>query len=260
MKSFDYSPGRVMSASHIRKSVWKRTPFGHITIRTIRILAVFFAAFLTILMWNNSALAVDRSVRLDFEPAKISANPANGEFLYDGYAPLTLPSGLRLALQTVNIPLRTTGERPTVSISVERGEALGTIDPALFSQVDIPTADDGRYDNVRPALANLFAGGFTGAEVADIRMTTQSPAQSAMVQLALSPYQIDSVGNVFAVKGVTVTFSSSSSMTVGAPQFGLTTDGQSFTSGALYRSPTATMNYVIVTNKTLEPEMQRLAD
>ena len=253
MKSLDYNPGRVMSSSHILKSVWQRTSFGQVT---IRIFAVFFAVFLTILMWNNSAQAVDQSVRLDFEPAKISANPAQGEFLYDGYAPLTLPSGLRLALQTINIPLQTTGERPIVSISVDRGEILGAIDPALFSQVDIPTADDGRYDNVRPALADLFEGGFTGAEVADVRTI----AQGAVVQMALSPYQVDSIGNVFAVKGVTVTFSSSSSLSIGAPQTGSLPASRLLSSSALHRSPTTAMQYVIVTNKTLQPEMQRLAD
>ncbi len=206
----------------------------------------------------SSALAESKALRLGFDETKISADPANSAFLYSDYSPLTLPSGLRLAVQTVTIPIQTAGETPTITVTTERGDWIGAIAPESFAQVDIPTADDRRYDEVRPAIAELFENGFSGAFLEAIRPS----ANGAVAQLTISPYEIDSAGNVYAVKGITLSVDAATQVIIGEPQYGAASSSpfSSPSASPLLGSSATSMNYIIVTNKTLEPEMQRLAD
>jgi Peptidase family C25/FlgD Ig-like domain len=204
----------------------------------------------------SSALATEQSLQIGFDEAKLSADPARASFLYDGYAPLILPSGLQLGVQTVKAPLYTAGEPPVIDIIIERGRLLGVINPELLSSVDVATADDGRYDAVTPAVAELFSNGFEGALLNSIRPT----ANGAVAQLTLSPYQIDSSGNVYSITGITLKISSLSAVEIGELQFGPSLRSPLLSSGGLLHPPTSTVTYLIITNKTLEPQMKRLAD
>ncbi len=245
MKTRDQIPGRVKATS---KKTYPTPKRGRII---LAIFAMLFGVF-----FHNSAFAIDKALRIGFDNTKLSADQANSAFLYDGYSPLVLPSGLQLAVQIVKVPLITAGETPTIDFTFERGELLGVVSPESFARVDIPTADDGRYDNIRPALAELFENGFEGALLNNI----QSTSNGAVAQLTLSPYQIDSLGNVYSLTAITVKVSSATAVEIGEPQFGPQTTGPSLSSGALLGSSATTVNYLIITNKTLEPQMKRLAD
>ncbi len=249
MKTRDQIPGRVKATS---KKTYPLPKPGRII---LAICSILFGV-----LFHNSAHAIDKALRIGFDNTKLTTNPAKAAFLYNGYSPLVLPSGLQLAVQVVRIPLVTAGETPKVEIALERGDLLGVVDPEMFARVDIPTADDGRYDAIRPALADLFENGFEGASLNNLQLTPNG----AVALLTVSPFQIDSLGNVYSLTAVTINVNSTTAIEIGepqfGPQFGAQTSNPALSSQAFLGAPAATMNYLIITNKTLQPQMQRLAD
>ncbi|MFQ5608101.1 MAG: C25 family cysteine peptidase, partial [Candidatus Zixiibacteriota bacterium] len=215
---------------------------------------------LALVSLNLTAFGAEKSVTLDYPSSERRMALADGFLGYAGFSTVSLPSGLRLALETVKLPLQTSGRVTDISFSSEAREYLGAIDPAALRTVDIPTADDGRYGHVRPPLSELFTDGFNAPVAAELVYDENGLA----VQLTVSPYEIDAAGNVYAREGLTIRIQSLSALTVGKPIIGAPTVSESIIDELTTQSNAApgasTPEFLIITNIELEPQMRRLAE
>lgn len=197
-----------------------------------------------------------KTVTISFSAADRLVDLERGTLEFDGFLSQSLPSGLRLALETLTIPITGNEQAISANASFAVRELLGSIDPNLLGLIDIPTADDDRYNNVRPALADFFVDGFSAPPTAALGVVNGLQ----VVRLTISPYEITRDGSVYALGELNVTLHSAAPLTVGQPVFGeyspQTTGGPIFTTGFAGANPV----FIIITNETLSGEMQRLAE
>lgn len=212
------------------------------------------ASVLTLVSLTQGASGSEKTVTINFSAQDRLLDLERGILEFDGFSSQSLPSGLRLALETVIIPL--TGNGTSASVSFGSRELVGSIDPNLLSAVDIPTADDDRYDYVRPALAEFFVDGFKAPLSAELVVINGGQ----VVRMTVSPYEITADGSVYALSGLQVTLQSDAPLTVGEPVFGAYAP---HTMGGLNRSAgvfAADPEFIIITNEALSREMTRLAE
>ncbi len=212
------------------------------------------ASVLALVSLTQIASGSEKTVTIDFATQDRRLDLGQGTLEFDGFSSQDLPSGLSLALETVTIPVA--GNATSVSVSFGSRELVGSIDPNLLSSVDIPTADDDRYDLVRPALAEFFVDGFKAPLSADL----VGANSGQVVRMTISPYEIMSDGSVFALRDLIVTLQSATPLTVGEPVFGeyipQSEAGPNRSAGFSVSYP----ELIIITNETLSGEMQRLAE
>lgn len=212
------------------------------------------ASVLALVSLTQIASGAEKKVTINFSAQDRRLDIGQGTLEFGGFSSQYLPSGISLALETVTIPV--SGNATSASVSFGSRELVGSIDPNLLSSVDIPTADDDRYDFVRPALAEFFVDGFKAPLSADLVIVNGSQ----VVRMTISPYEITSDGSVYALGELIVTLQSAAPLSVGEPVFGeytpSTSVGPSLSAGFSAANP----EFIIITNQALSSEMKRLAE
>ncbi|HSH00698.1 MAG TPA: C25 family cysteine peptidase, partial [candidate division Zixibacteria bacterium] len=200
--------------------------------------------------------SAETAVGIPFPADGLRADLAERSLEFENWSTIDLPSGLSIAVQNVWLPVAGPVDADLVKIAACEQRWLGTIEPSALAALDAPTAADGRYSAVKPSWSALFDGGFVGAAVEGI----VTVGGERFVRALVSPYQIDSAGNVFAVSEITIRAESPlGAPLVGAAEWRAVSEGAASHSAQRGSSAGSAVS-VIVTNETLREPLQRLAD
>lgn len=227
--------------------------------RCLRLLALL----LGVTLFAPGALeAAQQNLNIPFNPGSAQIRSSDQSYTFADFQSLELPSGLTLAVETIVIPLSGAGELPQVSVTVGEMTLVGIVDPAASLIVDIATADDDRYRDAQPALGQLFTGGWSPWKNARV----VAADNGGYIEALISPFAIDSAGAVFLLSDLEFTVTGGSSLTLSPALTGAAAQdflrNSANPSGSASRNSRSTMSmvdFVIVTNEELQPEMERLA-
>ncbi|MCH9031958.1 MAG: hypothetical protein IIB00_06825, partial [candidate division Zixibacteria bacterium] len=144
----------------LRKILWSAIPSQSSSLMRIALVAC-------LILGLNANVSICRELAhsITLSPAERTIDFSQASFGYEGYNDIKLASGISLALHTLTIPIVTTGEFAIVSLTPGATELIGSISPSGLGAIDIPTADDNRYDDIQPAVGRFFENGFQALEI-----------------------------------------------------------------------------------------------